>query len=208
MIIEMIQQQKGLFDADFTFCRRGETIGDYYVQGSLGTMESSSSGTFLNRSFSLEYAAGKVFKTKKGKHRPYQIKESGMLKGEICLINRKVGWLRYRSFYALNYGDHFYEAYAIGIGKETKTLIFDQNVQIAQIDKELTVYDDLHHFVLYIKEEQHAAVALYFACYLYVYGCFQSGVEVKKSVVKSYAKTTNKDLLAKYDPDWACEIKE
>ena len=42
MIIEMIQQPKGLFDADFTFCWRGETIGDYHVQGSLGTMKRSS----------------------------------------------------------------------------------------------------------------------------------------------------------------------
>ena len=103
-----------------------------------------------------------------------------MQKGEICLINKKIGWLCYHSFYALIYGDHLYEADVIGLGKETKTLVFEQNVQIAQIDKALTVYDDRHHFILYSKEEQHATIALYFTCYLYVCGCFQSGVKVKK----------------------------
>ncbi len=81
------------------------------------------------------------------------------------------------------------------------------DIQVAQIDTEQIIYNDLHNYKIYVKNDNYSLISIIIACYMYINAGFKPGVEVKESVTKYYNKTTNKELNLKYNPNWINEIK-
>ena len=61
---------------------------------------------------------------------------------------------------------------------------------------------------IYIKNERYSFISIIFVCYMYILSGFKAGQKAKKSVVKYYSKTLNKELKSKYNPDWINGIKK
>lgn len=202
MIIELTQQTKELFDAAFLIHTNIGELGSFQVHGRMIDKESTVKGTFNARPFQMDYAAGMVIKTVDEKFCPYRIYEAGEYVGEIYQEEKRTGWLSRYKFHTLLYGDQCYVSYEIGMGTTIRYPIYLREKQIALMEKDTTVHDALHHFKIYIKEEDAAYIAVLFACYTYIKGYFRPGVKMKKSIEKGYIKTFNKELLSKYDPDW------
>ena len=197
-----------MFDANFDIISNDNIIGSINVKGKLGSMEVSLNGAFNDIPFELKYNGGQFVKTKNNKFRLYKIIESGKQVGEIYCANKKTGLFSNYSYQTLVYNNETYKEYGIGLGKESKNPIYLNDEQIAQINKDSIVYNDLHNFKIYIKNQQYSFIAILFSCYMYIIGCFKPGVETKKSVQKNYTKTTNKELNAKYNPEWIKGIGE
>jgi len=66
----------------------------------------------------------------------------------------------------------------------------------------------LHNYDIYSVDKEGAFISVLTSCYMYVTTCYKSGVKVIESVKKNYSKTTNKKLIAKYNPEWINEVKE
>lgn len=107
----------------------------------------------------------------------------------------------------LIYNNEIYKKYGIGLGTESKCPIYMNDIQVAQIDTESIIYNDLHNYKIYVKNDNYSFVSIIIACYMYINAGFKPRVEVKKSVVKYYNRTINKELNSKYNPDWINEIK-
>lgn len=206
MIIDIRQQNKEMFKANFEIISNGNILGAINVKGKLTSMEVSLNGIYNNMPFELKYNVGFLFKTKDKKYRPYQIIKNNDTIGEIYQTNKKTGLFSHYDYHELIYNNETYREYCIGLGNESKCPIYLNDIQVAQINKDSIVYNDLHNYKIYIKDEKYSFVSILFVCYMYINACFEPGVEVKKSVVKYYSKTTNKELNSKYNPDWIKSI--
>ena len=206
MILDIKQQNKEMFEANFNIISNENILGSINVKGRLGSTEVSLKGFYNNLQFELKninnlHEKNKNFKT-------YQIIVSGKKVGEIYQVDKKTSLFSKYSYNELNYEGKYYKEYGIGLGKEVKNTIYLNENQISQINKETIIYNDLHNFKIYVKNDKYLLVAILFSCYMYINGCFKPGVKVKKSIVKCYNKTTNKELNSKYNPNWIKEIKE
>ena len=83
-----------------------------------------------------------------------------------------------------------------------------QETQLAEIDLPATIYNDLYHYRLYIRNEADVTVTLITTIYRYILGCFNPGTKVVSSVVTSNDFTNVKELIEKYDPDFIKTIEE
>ena len=82
-------------------------------------------------------------------------------------------------------------------------LVYNENKQIAQIEKDLTIYNDLHNYKIYSINDTFITVLM--CLYGYINSSYKLGEKEIKSVLKGYSKTFNKELLAKYNPNWINE---
>lgn len=208
MIINIIQKNKELFEANFDIVSNENVLGTINIKGKMGSMEVSLNGIYNNTTFEFKYNGGILIKTKDKKFRQYQVIESNNMVGEIYQTNKKTGVFNSYDYNTLIYENNIYHEYGIGLGKEAKCPVYLDDNQIAQIEKQNIVYNDLHNFKIYIKDDKYSFISILFACYMYINAGFKPGIKVKESVVKYYNKTTNKELNSKYNPDWIKDIKE
>lgn len=206
MLIEIIQKNKNLFEANFEIISNDNILGEINVKGKLESMEVSLNGIYNNIPFEFKYNGGVLFKTKDKKYRPYQIIKNNDTIGEIYQTNKKTGLFSNYDYNTLFYNNNIYNEYGVGLGNESKCPIYLNDIQVAQINKDSIVYNDLHNYKIYIKEDKYSFISIIFACYMYINAGFKPGIEVKKSVVKYYNKTTNKELNSKYNPEWVKSI--
>ena len=206
MIIDIKQNDKTLFEANFDIVSNKNILGNINIKGKLGSMEGYLNGVYNNIPFSLKYSGNTLIKNKNNRFRPYQVIESNNVVGEIYQSNKKTGIFSGYEYKTLIYNNNIYNQFGIGLGKETKCPIYLNDEQIAEIEKENTVYNDLHNFKLYIKNEEYSFISILFACYMYINACFKPGTKIKESVNRYYSKTTNKELNSKYNPDWIKSI--
>ncbi len=207
MIIDIKQQNKEMFEANFEIVSNNNKLGKINVKGKLWSMEVSLNGIYNNTPFEFKYNGGFLIKTKNKMHRPYQIIENNNIIGDIYQTDKKTGLFSGYGYNTLFYNSNVYNEYSIGFGKELKKVIYSNDIQVAQINQDLIIYDDLYNFKIYLKDEKYSLISIFFVCYNYIIGCFNPGVKIKKSVTKCYIKTTNKELNSKYNPDWINEIK-
>lgn len=93
-----------------------------------------------------------------------------------------------------------YQLYPIGYGKGGyRNPVYQGNAQIALVEKDAVVYNDLHSYTITAADEQNIFISILFCCYMYTIGCYVPGEKVSQSVVKNFNKSTNKELLAKDD---------
>lgn len=204
MIIELKQKNKELFEANFEILQNNNQIGNINIKGKLGSMEVKATGVFSNQELELNYKG-----ERNGQYRPYNITIDKKEIGEIYQCNKKTGLFSSYDYIELLYNSKKYIEYSIGLGKEGGKLpIYLNDEQIAQIDTEAIIYDDLYNYKLYIMNNENALIAIIIACYNYINACFEPGVKQEKSIYKNYSKTFDKYLISKYNSDWIKNVKE
>lgn len=208
MIIDLRQKNKEMFEANFEIVFNDNILGSINIKGKLDSMEVSLSGIYNNIAFELKYIGGLFKTTKDKKFRLYQVIVSENIVGEICQMEKKTGLFSKYFYNELNYNSKVYKEYGVALGSESKNPIYLDERQIAQIDTNMTIYNDLYNYKLYIKDESDSLLSIIFACYMYINTGFKPGIKVNESIVKYYSKTKNKELNFKYNPNWVEEIKK
>lgn len=214
MILRIEQIQKELFSAEFRIFHSDEIVGNIFVQGKLGSMETKIKVQFFEKNYEMEYAGG-IFKEKKlpdksGKaYRTYEIRDMlRQIVGEVSQIDKKEGWLSTISFFELLFGKQKYCLYPIGFGSEGgKHPVYCENIQIAQVEKPGEIYNDLHNYKIFAVDQKAAEISVLFSAYMYINANFKPGEKASKSYVKYTSITTNKILKEKYHPDFVRKIQ-
>lgn len=100
-----------------------------------------------------------------------------------------------------------YQMYPIGFGKEGyKYPLYDSTQQIALVEKDCVVINNLDEYDIFAKDDFSANIALIMAVYIDAQMFARRGEIVEKSVVKSYSKSFSKELKAKYNPEFKNHI--
>lgn len=195
------QKNKEMYSAEFEILENDIVIGQVFIKGKLGSMEAIIDGTFHNKNFSLKFA-NKILAGSSKKFRPYNIIENENITGEIFqTVFRKNLFSKYE-YIKCNYNEEEFKLYSIGFGDKSVCAIYKNDIQISQIEFSNVIYNELYDYTIYIKDDDNAFISILLNFYLYIVGRFQPGIKVIKSVVKYYQKDFNKDLIAKYNPDW------
>lgn len=83
-----------------------------------------------------------------------------------------------------------------------------KNIQVAQIEKDCVVYDGLHNYRAYIKQDDLVDVVVWLCAYLYVTGMYTPGEKIIRGKTKTVSTTTNRFLKEKYNPEFINSVKE
>lgn len=205
--VQVNQLKKELFSAEFEIKENDKTVGTITLSGDPAINKKVITGTFHKKSFSLNQL--ELFSSDFQHMMPFSITELDNQIGEIFEIRVKTGLFSMYSYLHCSYQEKNLDLYTIGFGKEgLKSPIYCDNVQIAQIEKDCTIKNDLHHFTIYALDQKSAYQALLFTCYNYATGYFKAGQKVTQSISNTYTKTTNKELLSKYNPNWKDETRK
>ena len=203
MKLQLKQINKDLFSATFEIIENEKTIGNISLEGHFGSMETTLNGKIYDHHFFLKYNV-----SSKEKFRMYDILENNIRVGEVYQTIFKNNIFSKYEYIKCVYENSEYCSYSIGLENKAVNCIYLGNKQVAQIEKDGTVYNDLHEFVIYAKDKQNLLIGLIVSCYMYINTCYKPGIKTKQSVVKNYSKTTNKNLLTKYNPNWIDTLKE
>ena len=112
-------------------------------------------------------------------------------------------WFRRQSSVELRIWDRTLRAYEIGLGRQgMKYPLYDGAVQIAQVEKDPVVYDNLDEYRLYSLDEFGETAALLFALFLDFHRYRNAGEYATKKKNVQYVFTGRKEILAKYDPSF------
>ena len=201
------QKNKELFGAEFEIVENNNIVGYISLKGKVGTMEISLDGNLYDRYFKLNCL--NEFKTGNSKKfRPYNILENKNIIGQIYETEFKKNIFSKYSYDKCFYKEQEYNLYSIGLGEKGVNVLYKDNIQIAQIEKDGTIYNDLHNYDIYSIDIESTYISVLMSCYMYIIACYKPGVKITESVKKVYSKTTNKDLILKYDPNWIKNLKE
>ncbi len=199
------QKSKDLFKAEFEILENDIVVGNIFLQGKLGSMEVELNLIIYNQNLSLKYSTDKTDKIIK-KFRPYSILQDNNIIGEMFQTEFRKNIFSKYDFNRCIYNNKEYNLYSIGLGKKSASVLYSDNTQLAQIEKEGIVYNDLHNYNIYSIDKESASISVLMSIYMYISTCYKPGIKVKESVVKNYSKTTNKELLNKYNPEWIKSI--
>lgn len=195
------QKNKEMYSAEFEILENDSVVGQVFINGKVGSIDAIVDGTFYNKNFSLKFA-NKVLPGSNKKFRPYNIIENKNITGETFQTVFKKNFFSKYEYIKCNYNEEEFKLYSIGFGDKQVYAIYKNDIQISQIEFSNVIYNNLHDYTIYIKDDDNTFISILLTCYLYVIGKFKPGVKVTKSVVKYYQKDSNKDLISKYDPDW------
>lgn len=206
MILDVIQVSKELFSASFVIKRGLYEIGSFSLKGNIVSMEANITLNILGRQSEL------IFNRKiqcKQMFRPYCVIECGFEVGKVFMAAKKISFFKRYDFRQLNYSDSVFLMYAVGLGKEGyKFPIYNENEQIAQIEKGCVVYNDLHNYKVYIKDEDCLNAVIYLCAYNYVTGPYEPGKKTISGKETTVYITTNKLIKEKYNPEFTKYIEE
>lgn len=207
MICKLVQTEKGLFSAAFNIYRGTQLIGAVSLQGRLGSMEAAIYGTYYDTEFKMEF--GKDCHVKAKTFRPYLITQDSIQVGTIYQTNYNGGMFRKFNFHQMIKKDLIYDLFPISFGNEgSRCPVYCGNIQIAQIEKGCTVYDELHVYDFFAEDKSAGLVSLLFCLYMYVIACYKPGQKLTEAVSKSFSVTTNRLLKEKYNSYFKNGIKE
>ena len=206
MILDVIQVSKELCSADFVVKRGLYEIGSFSLKGNIVSMEADITLNILGKqskmSFNRKMQCRQMF-------RPYCVVESGSEAGEIFMGAKKLSFFKRYDFKQLNYFDSVFQMYTVGLGKEGyKFPIYKGSEQIAQVEKDCVVYNDLHNYKAFIKEEDYLNAVIYLCAYNYVTGPYEPGEKTYSGKETTVYITTNKLIKEKYNPEFTKYIEE
>lgn len=209
MILDIIQTSKELVTADFIVKHGEKQVGSFSLKGSFHSMEADIKGVLYNRAVFF-MTRHKAVKSKEKEHfRPYSILECGKESGLIFQAERKISLFKGYGYYEMNCYGNTYTMYAIGMGSAgAKFPIYCENTQVAQIEKDCVVYDGLHNYRVYIKQDNLVDVVVWLCAYLYVTGQYTPGEKIIRGKTKAVSTTTNGFLKEKYNPEFINSVKE
>lgn len=194
------QTQKELFSAEFVAEINGVPYGHFTFQGALGSMNGTWKGIFSSKTFSMYAEDEKKHNWKDSYYRPYLFEIDATRRGCVFKTEHVKNWFSRYDYHKMTVNGLDYQLYPIGYGKDGyRSPVYQDNTQIALVEKDAVVYNDLHTYAITATDEQNAFISILFCCYMYAIGCYVPGEKVSQSVVKNFNKSTNKDLLAKDD---------
>ena len=149
----------------------------------------------------------RLFKNRK-KFRPYNILENQNVVGEVFQTEIKKGLFSTQDYETCFYDGKWYNLYGMAIKGKGINVLYFGDVQLAQIETDSVVYNDLHHYEIYAVNKDIAYISVLMSCFMYINACYEPGIKTTKSVSKSFSETKDKSLLEKYDPNWIKNLKE
>lgn len=208
MVLDVIQVTKDLFSASFVINRGNDEIGNFSLQGRLGSMEAEIQGKINERCFKMAY--GKMDDLEVvHPFRPYTIYEANFPNGTVYQTKFNGGLFKKFDYHQMKLNGITFDLFPIGFGNEgSKSPVYNANRQIAQIEKDCIVYNDLHNYRIFAEDLFAAQVAIFFSIYMYINAGYKPGTKVVSSKVKVVSTTTNKVLKAKYNPDFTKNIEK
>ena len=207
MILNLIQTNKELFAASFVICRGLDEIGTVSLQGKMGSMEASIIGSFYDTGFEMGFE--RCHSIEKKVFRPYLIKQDGVEIGAVYQTKYNGGLFQKFEFHQMKNNGLFYDLFPIDMGEDgCKCPIYRDGKQIAQVEKECVVYNDLHHYQVFASDAAAGLISVLFCLYMYVNGCYKPGEKAVISKSKTVAVTLNKRLKAMYNAHFKEGITE
>lgn len=211
MIVDFVQKNKELFSADFEISDSisSETLGSLHYENDEGFSEFDGewTGNLFGVTISLSFKTkSTVMSGINNYYRPCSIIVDGIESGYLHQRTAKSGLFSSFSFHEMEYNGVSYEMYPIGFGNDgMKNPVYFGEKQIAQIEKETVVVNDLHNFRIFSTDDFSAMISALFSCYMYTVAFYKHGIKVTNSTEKNYSKTTSKTLLSKYNPNFKSE---
>lgn len=107
------------------------------------------------------------------------------------------------SYTELHLYDRVFHIYEIGLGKEgMKYPVYEGGAQIAQIEKDPVVYDNLDAYTLCSLDDFGELAALLTALFLDFHDYRNAGERARGQKSVQYVYTRKQEVLAKYDPSF------
>ncbi|WP_294953169.1 hypothetical protein [uncultured Eubacterium sp.] len=207
MILDVVQVSKDLFAASFVINRGNVQVGDFSLKGSLGSMEANITGKLFEHSFEMRFGKSDIIEMAHP-FRPYIIDKNGVQNGIVYQTKFNGGLFKKFDYHQMKKAGITYDLFPIGLGTDgSKSPIYQDNTQIAQIEKDCVVYNDLHTYKIFAQDEFSGEIAVLFAIYMYINAGYKPGKKDITSTVKVVTKTTNKLLLEKYNSDFTKYIE-
>ena len=202
MIIDIVQRKKDLYAASFTIYENSKVAGVLQLQGRFGSNEGVWNGQFQGRSiFMKRTGSGRIGDDTV--FRPYAVHLADRENGTAYQTVYKKNFFNRIRFERLILGNQTYELYTVGMGdKGIKCPVYSGERQIALIEKESVIQNDLYRYHIIALDERAADIAVIFCCYVYVNSNYKAGSKVTASTQRNYIRTTNKFLLSKYDENF------
>ena len=141
-------------------------------------------------------------------HLPYAISKDGKNYGKMYAADSSGNIFTRFGYVCLELPDNtLFSMYTIGLGKDGIVYpIYRGDKLVAEIDKGCVVYNNLDAYSIFADDEEACMVSVLFCIYLDANSFANRGEIVKSGVSKVYLKTTNKRLIAKYDPAFKARI--
>lgn len=168
---------------------------DIYIQGSRA----------YKISYDINERIASTVKTGTAKNRiPYMITGAdGARLGSIRIKQSEGFFLTRYGYYEIQIWNKTYKMYSVGMGKDgMKYPIYDGDIQIALIEKECRVQNNLDNYQVYSLYDEYSDIAHILCLYIDMITYPNRGEIVTKSVQNNYKITTNKELKSKYDPNF------
>ncbi len=202
MLTEIVQIQKELNTADFVVEIDGQIYGEIHVDGDFVTGRGFVVGNYNGTKFQLTPQTLGLIENGK-KYKPHTINIDNKLVGGVYQTTVSTGLFSSMDYHYMNLYDKAYELYGIGLGKDGfANCLYWHDKQLAEINTDMVVYNDLHRYHIYTEKKEDVLLCILYCMYMYVLTAFLPGRKVVKSVEKHYLKSTNRKLLAKYNPDF------
>ena len=199
MILRIEQTSKKAYKAEFRVLSEGHIVGSAVFTGRMASMEGIWNINIMGRQFGME----RTRKVSEKSFRPYALSISGSPCGNVYLTEYKTGFFKpVVSHYRLNINGHKTDLFPVECGDIVNYPVYYMDKQIALVEKQLTVYDDLHVFDVFALDENSAISAVLICFYMYSLAFYKAGEVPIKTVSKAYFVCKEKELLAKYDPDF------
>lgn len=168
---------------------------------------------FKDTGFHLKYLPTLSGERKKNKvnlrqHLPYALTKDGKSYGKMYSADSSGNIFTRFGYVCLELPDNtLFSMYTIGLGKDGIVYpIYRGDKLVAEIDKGCVVYNNLDAYSIFADDEEACMVSVLFCIYLDANSFANRGEIVKSGVSKVYLKTTNKRLIAKYDPAFKARI--
>lgn len=208
MVLDVMQVSKDLFSASFVIKHENTQIGNFSLQGRLGSMEAEIQGTIHEQFFKMSYGKKDDLDVAHP-FRPYLIYKGNIPDGTVYQTKFNGGFFKKFDYHQMNLNGMIFDLFPIGFGNEgSKSPIYNGNKQIAQIEKDCIVYNDLHNYRIFAEDSFASQVAIFFCIYMFVNAGYKPGEKAISSKVKIVSNTTNKLLKEKYNPDFIKKIEK
>lgn len=208
MILDVIQTSKELFAANFIVNRGNMQVGTFELKGGLGTMEVRVHGTIFEQVIDMTFGKTDDIEVSHP-FRAYQIYKNGIYNGVVYQTTSDERWFKKYGYHQMKKSGVTYNMFPVGLGKNgIKSPIFQDNSQIAQVEKDCVVYNDLHIYKIFARDEFTSEIAVLFTIYYYINVNYKAGEKTITSTYKTISKTTNKLLLKKYNSEFTKYIEE
>lgn len=206
MVFKAVQVNSGL-SAEVRLMKDNQILSVAYINNNVtrgGGYEIYKCGKVLYR---ISYDVVRKCKNFVGPYRqrrvnPYKIFDANQLDmGRIYMRASNNFFLFQYLFYEMCFDGITYNMYGVGLGKEgMKFPIYIDEKQIALIEKDPTVRNNLDQYSILMKDDSNLEAVWLLCSYLDLIEYANRGEIVKKYTEKTYAITTNKELKSKYDP--------